>query len=114
MKPYLEACEDQIEEILDEFDFGKVHNVITHLGWTWHGKDIPTVGDLRRTARRLLWEVVENSSDRGLPYRYAATGGFYAHANEGADAKGHWVRLRLAFEVTDWESDDEKKIAYKP
>lgn len=114
MKPYPEACEDQIEEILDEFDFGKVHKVMTHLGWTWHGEGIPTIGDLRIKARTLLWEVAEKHGNTDSSYYYTKTAGFRVSSYKGIDKKDHWVMLRLAFEVTDWESDDENKLAYKP
>ena len=46
---------DIIEDILDEFDFGKVHQVMEHLNWIWHDSDgVPTLGQLRKRARSLM------------------------------------------------------------
>ena len=68
---------DQIEDLLDEFDFDTVKKVMDCLQWTYH--DSPdhevSIGELRRMARRLL-EIVYNADT--APERHTASGGFHA------------------------------------
>jgi hypothetical protein len=48
----------QVEEVLDSFDFNKVHRVMELLGWTWANLDrVPTRSELVEEARRLLPEL---------------------------------------------------------
>lgn len=79
-----------IDEILDEFDFEKVHRTMKALDWTWYGSDgVPSIGDLRRQARELLQELLKHN-------RYCVgTGGLFAYRM--ADTVG------LRFEVTSYE-----------
>ena len=80
-----------IDEILDEFDFEKVHRVMQALNWKWHGSpDVPSIADLRRTARSLLKQVVEVPN-----LSRTATGGFVAYMECGV--------LGLRFEVASFE-----------
>ena len=79
-----------IDEILDEFNFEKVHRTMKALDWTWYGSDdVPSIGDLRRQARELLQELLKHN-------RYCVgTGGLFAYRL--ADTVG------LRFEVTSYE-----------
>lgn len=80
-----------IDEILDEFDFEKVHHAMLALNWKWHSTDgVPAIADLRRTARSLLKQVVEVPN-----LSRVATGGFVAYMEYGV--------LGLRFEVSSYE-----------
>jgi len=84
-----------VNEILDEFEFEKVHRTMKALNWTWHDTDgVPTIGDLRRQARELLQELLRNDK-----YHITGTGGLYAYRI--ADTVG------LRFEVTSYEVEKE-------
>jgi len=83
-----------IDEILDEFDFEKVHKVMVALDWKWYGTPgVPSIGDLRRNARELLNAVVKNGD------HCHGNGGFYAYMENGL--------LGLRFEVANWEVEVE-------
>lgn len=87
-----------IDEILDEFDFEKVHRVMVALDWRYNGHEqVPSIGDLRRTARSLLKQVVES---KGL--HSVGTGGLTAYMHHGL--------LGLRFEVSSYEIELEKGI----
>jgi hypothetical protein len=89
-----------IDEILDEFDFEKVHRVMVALDWEVYidgEKTIPSIGDLRRRARSLLQHVV-NSKDTAA----VSTIGFTAYMHYGV--------LGLRFEVSSYEIELEKGI----
>ena len=90
--------EDEIiEDILDEFDFGKVQRVMEHLNWTWHDSDgVPTLVQLRKQARFLMKECI------GHEEYTTATGGFWVQKRtfEGLPY------YRLIFAVTEWDNYD--------
>lgn len=87
-----------IDEILDEFDFEKVHRVMVALDWQWYDTEgPPSVAHLRRTARNLLKRVVD-----GKDLRYISTGGLTAYMENGL--------LGLRFEVSSYEIELEKGI----
>lgn len=84
--------QELIDEILDEFDFERVHKVMVALNWQWHNIDgVPTIGDLRRNARDLLKTVVHGNHIR------VGSGGFYAYKENGT--------VGLRFEVTNYEAE---------
>lgn len=83
--------QEQVNAIIDEFDFQKVHKVMQCLEWEWFDTGIPSVEDLKRKARELL-ENVE-------PKHITATGGFRA----SMDSENC---LELSFVVEEWCGED--------
>lgn len=89
--------EEQIEEIMDWFDFGCVAKVMKVLEWEWHGYDgVPTEPEIRKYARGQLRYVVERN------VRYSACGGFVARNEDGL--------LSLAFEVESWQVEPQEDL----
>lgn len=87
-----------IDEILDEFDFEKVHRVMLALNWKWYDTEgIPSIADLRRMARSLLKQVVESKGIHSV-----GSGGFTAYMHRGL--------LGLRFEISSYEIELEKGI----
>jgi hypothetical protein len=86
-----------LDAIMDEFNFHSVHEVMEHLNWRWGLEDVPTVGELRKCARKLLKRVL---TDKDVTF--SATGGFRAQGNQEKD----WARL--SFELESWEADNEE------
>lgn len=91
-----EAIQDQMDEIMDNFEFHKAQQIMEALDWKWNfvgeGERIPHTSDIRRAARRLLKYVAENGGSTG-------TGGltaFYKSGYDEDDAKP-WVQLGLHF-----------------
>jgi hypothetical protein len=60
-----------IDDILDEFDFDKVHKVMVLMNWKWVG-ETPPIQELRKTGRALFLDCMKNNLS------LAATGGFVA------------------------------------
>lgn len=89
---------DIIEDILDEFDFDKVHEVMTHLHWTWHTDfpppEVPTVGQLRKRARELMKSLLDQKEGG------TSTGGFWA-SKKTFDGEPFY---RLQFVVSTWDN----------
>ncbi len=93
--------QNDIETILDEFDFEKVHQAMTALNWTWAtSAGVPTIGEMRRCARMLLNYVKNADSDE--PDYMTATGGFHASRNlYPGDAKRYYS---LSFVLREWNN----------
>ena len=65
--------EQQIEAILDYFDFERVKRAMEALDWTWAFTDgIPEIGDLRSQGRNLLKRIKDK------PGESISTGGLKA------------------------------------
>jgi len=86
-----EAIQEQIDNIMDTFDFHRVQQMMRAVGWTWalsDNKDGPPRGyELRETARRLLRDSVKDGT--------VALGGFKAECVDEVDEDGPWLRLSL-------------------
>lgn len=91
---------EMVMDCLDEFNFEKVHKVMFFLDWRYaDSKDVPTVEQLRKNARKYLIEVLRE----GLDHREhtIATGGF---RYEGRMYGTHRIDLRMAFELESWDN----------
>lgn len=62
---------DKIKEILENFNFNRVHDVMVHLKWTWGlENEAPSIKKLKKCAKDLL--------KRSKKYGSISTGGFEA------------------------------------
>ena len=96
-----QAIEEQIEQIMDEFDFGPVHNIFEQNGWSYYDSDgVPTLGQLRKTARQVLRDAARRSRN-GVTI--AGNGRFTAVMTE--DPSAGWLRLDLMFTPNAWNNE---------
>lgn len=87
---------EAIDEILDNFNFERVHNVMMHLDWDWASTDgVPNISDLRKCARRLLKEVAYSEE-----YNSVGTGGLEAYKKDR--------ELSLKFVLDYWDEEFTK------
>jgi hypothetical protein len=60
-----ETLHRHMDEVLDHFDFEKVHKVMTMLNWVWttggNGYEIPSTARMRQAVRELMKRAVEMS-----------------------------------------------------
>lgn len=90
-----ENKEKVIKEILEEFDFEKVHEYMDEKGWGYGSdNEIPSIPNLVMFAHKLLDELL---SDDDL--NYVSTGGFTALRISG--------QINLQFSITEYFMDDE-------
>ena len=109
-KIYIDPVNKMIDNIMDEFNFAKVQNVMDYLGWKWIGEYV-TMEMLRNEAERLLHGVIklrlgEYKNEHWYePVQYS-TGGFQATAfcNE---SKTKITALELKFVLTEWDESIE-------
>lgn len=84
-----EALQEQMDEIMDSFEFDKVHSIMQHLNWEWQScNGVPDVYEIRKQARRVMKYAIDCNGDAG-------TGGFHATVDDLPDEG--WVRLNLYF-----------------
>ena len=95
------SIDEQIQEIIEEFDFDKVWNAMRLLNWTWHG-EIPTINQIKQSARRYLNLVCQdfyNSNEQSELF----------YGSGGLEASCDNYGMRLKFVLTEWDTkvDDE-------
>lgn len=85
----------QIAEIMDFFDFDKVHKAMVALNWKWAMAEdgVPQIWELRKEARRLLYQVAFSNCEM------VSCGGFTASKMEDG--------LKLSFYVSEWETTED-------
>jgi hypothetical protein len=85
----------KINEVIDFFDFEKVHNVMEFLNWQWQGAGIgvPKVYDLKETATNLIIETINKTLETSKDYSIT-TGGF--EASSYLDENNE-IQCKLAF-----------------
>jgi len=81
-----EAIQEQIDEIMDSFDFEKVNKIMEAIDWEWNEEGVPDIYSLRTAARKHLKEAAEFKGA-------SSSGGFTANYTESKS----WVRLELYF-----------------
>lgn len=93
-----------MDRIMDEFDFRRVHDFMKKSEWTWVGDGtnhecrVPTVKEMRKVAKHLLRTCVQKWIENHHKLS-TGTGGFYASISK----KG---RLKLSFIVEEMSSYD--------
>jgi hypothetical protein len=88
--------QELIDEILDQFDFQKVKEVMDALNWTWAiGTEalVPDIPELRKQAREILWDLVRSKG------RMIKAGGLVVEKVDDDT-------LELRFEVSSWNTWD--------
>ena len=91
--------------IMEHFDWGQVHNVMTYLNWQWWKNDkpngVPDIKQLKACATELLTEAWKQGKKNKHKRGNIGTGGFHAHRI------GDWLQLR--FDLENWaaEGDDD-------
>ena len=97
---------DDINDILDLFDFERVNDVMNSVCWEWVMSDgrygIPSIPELRKQSRRLLEETVSALISSKETQYYIESGGFRAEANKYDDDPK--IHIKLSFVVTSWEN----------
>lgn len=101
------VLEKQAQEIMDWFDFSKVAKVMELLDWKWGGEEgtVPLEGEIRSEVRKMMAYAIDEYIEKD---RYGCgSGGFRIRIDEGEGKEGPWVRLSLAFVISDWDFDGE-------
>ena len=109
-KNYFHQINQMIDNIMDEFDFAKVHITMGYLGWKWFCKFF-TIDVLKDEARRLLKGAAESRLGEYRDEHWElgiinSTGGFVATA-WCDENKTKIIKLNLEFVLTEWDCELE-------
>jgi hypothetical protein len=66
---------NKIDDIMNHFDFTRVHKTMEVLDWGWCSDAPPDVDEMRDTSKRLLCDSVKDALKDGK-YHFQGTGGF--------------------------------------
>ena len=98
---------NDLNHILDEFDFERVNDVMKSICWEWVMSDgrygIPSIPELRKHARKLLEETVSGLISSNESDYCIECGGFRAEADKYENDKK--IYIKLSFVVTSWENE---------
>jgi hypothetical protein len=91
-----EAIQEQIDEVMDSFDFESVEKIMQALNWQWATsegmkKEIPDQYEIRKSARRRM----QCAAKAG----YSSSGGFSARLIEGEEDGHKWLLMDLQFGI---------------
>ena len=90
-------AKEHIDYVIQNFDFKKVHKVMTFLDWKWAlipTFGVPDIREMKKVARKLLVAMAKDGVEFGC---WTGTGGF--KAIRGYDS------LELSFEVDTWTTE---------
>lgn len=97
--------EKAITNILENFDFGRVHTTMKHLKWRWATSKtedgIPSLGELFLHVERYLNEVYDQSTKKKDDY-ITGTGGFQYMAQYNKEEQ-EVDYIEVKFVLTEWE-----------
>ena len=105
-KVYSETRDGAIEEIIDNFDFHKMHDVMVHLDWKWYKRnEPPTVEELVDEAVDQLRKAFNHLDTMpfdhyGFRENFTGSGGFDVWVCEKNDGKTRFAELK--FVVEEW------------
>ena len=94
---------DLIEEVMEEFDFEKMFNVMNYLNWEWatcveNGPSVPTIKEIRKLARSLMKDCIKKAQANEHKLMTISTAGFEVYYNETDRF------LSLKFIVEGWDA----------
>nr|QMP83156.1 MAG: hypothetical protein [Caudoviricetes sp.] len=94
---------NNINEILDNFNFEKVKKVMDFLNWEWVGSNgVPEIYELRQHARKLMNTAVTECIKSKQEDYFTECGGFRVECNKYEDDPKMYIRL--SFNIESWDN----------
>jgi len=102
-----ELKDKMIADIMDEFDFEKVHDIMKYLNWEWaigNGESaVPSMWRIMEQAKHLLEEVAGREDGK---CSYISTGGFMAMKHEDCSLTLHFVLESFDADIEFYEEEE--------
>lgn len=103
----MKTLEQHIEEVMDYFDFEKVHAYMESVNWVWSAEGgIPSKAALRKNVREQMRKLYNISKKDPRNSVCCCSGGFKITYCWGKDKEGLWDRFDIDFVLTDWSTSD--------
>lgn len=108
-KDYKKKWDVAVQEVMNEFDFENMHNIMVLLKWSWYSHGVPTISEIEETALvlfdKLYKEVRDLTKEEKLELRttYVKSGGLSAQVYffKDDDSGSIEEELSLIFEAVD-------------
>jgi len=94
-----QAIEQQIESVMDEFDFRRVAEYMKSTKWTWHSaaEGVPAEQEIRKYVRNTMRQIAKGGDHSHQ------SGGFLISFSENKEAG--WLRFDVNFVIENWFAD---------
>ena len=95
-----------IDNVMDWFNFERVHDVMTFLEWKWYNSStdtgVPSVPELRQFAREQIWATVNSMQRKNKTESEIMCGGFQTRSwiEEGE------IYISIQFVLEGWDNFD--------
>ena len=103
----IEYLQQRIDEVMDWFDFDKVHSVMTILKWYWGGEDgvpqIPEIQILRKHVRDYMKQTYYDLLNENKDFYAMASGGFVVECIKDEDG---FIQFNVRFELANWNTGE--------
>lgn len=108
-KDYKKKWDVAVQEVMNEFDFENMHNIMVLLKWSWYFHGVPTISEIKEAALglfdNLYKEVRDLTKEEKLELQttYVKSGGLSAQVRFSKDDDLYRVEeeLSLTFEAVD-------------
>jgi len=103
-----EKHQRMIANILNEFDFDRVHQAMICLGWEWYFTGVPTIDELRDGARERIDSAIKGCLKEGNDNKSysSSSGGLKATVEKNTCGQIDFIELEFVLTSWDSESDD--------
>lgn len=105
-----ERFQKEVDKLLEEFDFERVHKTMQTLDWKWYhpgedGTKVPSLDEIKKRARQVIQEAAESAAMSKGEY-VIGTGGFHGEAKyyPKEEGKKSFLWVRLAFVLEAWDN----------
>jgi len=98
----MKTLQTHIDEVMDWFDFDKVHKYMESVGWAWHSIGVPDKAELRKTVREEMKKLYNLPKKDPINHHSYCSGGFEIIYYWGKDDEGPWDHYDVKFIITSW------------
>lgn len=98
----MKTLQEHMDEVMDCFDFNKVHKVMNQLNWRWcDSKEPPSIQELRVYVRERMRQIYQSSCRKTKSAGFSIT--YESWNADGVEFDGFCVE----FIVSDWDTNEE-------
>jgi shikimate kinase len=100
---------EQMNTIMEEFDWEHVQDIMKATSWRWHEEGVPSLSSIMKTARRMMESAIKEKN------AVVSTGGFTVLIRKWKDNKGcKHICMELFFGVDSMVTEFETKYKESP
>lgn len=107
----MKTIDQHIEDVMDEFNFHKVKEVMDFMDWKWApginpDGGVPEISTTRKLVREMMRDLYTRYYWRPNANVYSSTGGFTVNYFKITDSLGTSDRFKVSFDVASWDTGE--------